>query len=82
MIRTVEGSRLRELEKPLESCKYDRVIIDSVLEGKFGKANANSLDNSDIVRLDSRAFTILAGDPDSSSIKEILNLSPIHYIHD
>jgi len=80
MISKVEQSKLKNLEPILLNCKYDRVIIDSVLEGNFGVAYVNSLGKIEIIRLDSGAFTILAGNPNSDYLNEMLEKAPIYYI--
>lgn len=80
MISEVKHTDLNGLESLLQCCKYDRVIIESVLEGNFGVAYASSLDHIDLVRLDSGAFTVLSGDPNSGDLNEILNVAPMYYV--
>ena len=63
-----------------EDCKYDRVILDSVLEGNFGSAFTDSVDLPIVVRLDSGKFTILGGNPKAKSAKSLLHLAPINYV--
>jgi len=61
-------------------CPYDRVLIDSVLEGHFGRAYADSLANPNAARLDSGAFTMLGGNPIAAGVKDLLRLAPISYV--
>jgi len=61
-------------------CRYDRVLIDSVLEGHFGSAHADSAGAPAVARLDSGAFTILAGDPAAPAARDLLRLAPISYV--
>ena len=63
-----------------ENCPYDRVLIDSVLEGYFGRAHADSPVNPAAARLDSGAFTILGGNPNAAGVKDLLHLAPIGYV--
>ncbi len=61
-------------------CQYDRVLIDSVLEGLIGEAYADSATNPTVARLDSGSFTMLGGDPASPLVKDLLRRAPITYI--
>jgi GNAT superfamily N-acetyltransferase len=63
-----------------ESCRYDRVLIDSVLEGYFGSACADSASEPTVARLDSGAFTMLGGRPMAAGVKDLLRLAPIYYV--
>jgi len=63
-----------------ERCTYDRVLIDSVLEGAFGRAYADSSANPAAARLDSGEFTMLGGDPNAAGVKDLLHLAPISYV--
>ena len=63
-----------------EDCPYDRVLIDSVLEGTFGRAYADSLANPAVARLDSGQFTMLGGNPNAAGVKDLLHLAPIGYV--
>lgn len=63
-----------------ESCRYDRVLIESVLEGRFGVAYGDSVSEPTVARLNSGAFTMLAGDPRAPDVKEFLRLEPIAYV--
>jgi GNAT superfamily N-acetyltransferase len=61
-------------------CRYDRVHIDSVLEGHFGSAFADSASQPSVARLDSGAFTVLGGDPAATATKALLDHAPIQYV--
>ena len=63
-----------------EDCPYDRVLIDSVLEGHFGRAYAAPATGPEVARLDSGAFTILGGDPDAAGAKDLLHLASIDFV--
>jgi len=63
-----------------ENCSYDRVLIDSVLEGYFGRAYADSAVNPAAARLDSGEFTMLGGNPNAAGVKDLLHLAPIGYV--
>lgn len=62
-----------------EKSAHDTVLIRSVLEGHFGSALADSESNPSVARLDSGAFTMLAGDPHSSAVPALLRERPISY---
>ena len=76
-IEAVDRSILRSL---FESCQYDRVLIDSVLEGCFGSAYADSASEPTVARLDSGAFTMFGGNSVAVDVKELLQLAPICYV--
>ncbi len=80
MIKEITAEQRIELINFLEKCLYDRVLIDSVLEGKFGKAYVNSKGPIEIVRLDSASITILYGNSDSICINDIIKVAPIYYV--
>jgi len=54
--------------------------MNSVLEGYFGTACANSITSPTVARLDSGAFTILGGDPNAPAVTALLRYSPIYYV--
>jgi GNAT superfamily N-acetyltransferase len=71
----------RHLLEPLfEDCRYDRVLIDTVLEGYFGTAYTDSVSHPTVARLDSGAFTLLGGDPGAAGVTDLLHLAPISYV--
>ncbi|MBC8492263.1 MAG: GNAT family N-acetyltransferase [Chloroflexi bacterium] len=75
------GVTERSVLAPLfERNKYDRVLIDSVLEGHFGVSYADSGVKPSVARLDSGAFTMLGGNPNSATLRALLQHSPIHYV--
>jgi len=76
-IKRTERDKLRVL---FNNCHYDRVLIDSVLEGLIGEAYADSATNPTVARLDSGSFTMLGGDHNASIVKELLHRAPIAYI--
>lgn len=57
----------------------DTVIMNCVLEGHYGTAHADSINDPKIARLDSGAFTILGGDPNNPLVDELLDIKPIYY---
>jgi hypothetical protein len=63
-----------------QDCPYDRVLIDSVLEGRFGRAYADSDNNPTVARLDSGAFTILGGSSAAEGVKDLLHTAAIYYV--
>jgi hypothetical protein len=76
-IRAADRQRLTAL---FQSCPYDRVLINSVLEGHFGRAYADSAASPTAARLDSGAFTMLGGNPTAAGVKDLLRLAPISYV--
>jgi GNAT superfamily N-acetyltransferase len=60
--------------------RYDRVLIDSVLEGYFGTAWADSARHPRVARLDSGAFTLFGGDPQTPGTTDLLHWVPIAYV--
>lgn len=81
MIQKLEGEKRLALKDMFVSCQYDRVLIDSVLEGHFGEAHV-LMDGDSIVaaRLDSGAFTVIYGDPGHESIESLLRELPIFIV--
>jgi len=63
-----------------ENCPYDRVLIDSVLEGHFGRAYADTVASPTTARLDSGTFTMLGGNPRAAGVIDLLRLAPIGYV--
>jgi GNAT superfamily N-acetyltransferase len=76
----VEAADRHMLAPLFAGCRYDRVSIDSVLEGWFGTAVADSDSTPTVARLDSGAFTLLGGDPGSAATRDLLRLAPIHFV--
>jgi hypothetical protein len=71
----------RSIIEPLfKEHKRDRVLINSVLEGHFGSAYADSKTQPAIARLDAGSVTMLGGNPKSPHVKDILKHKPIHYV--
>jgi hypothetical protein len=62
------------------NCRYDRVLIDSVLEGRFGRAYTDSIAQPTVARLDSGAFTMLGGNAMAVGVKHLLDHAPIFYV--
>lgn len=63
-----------------KECLYDRVLIDSVLEGKIGKAYADSIGQPRVARLDSGSFTMLAGNLAVPGTIDLIQCAPITYV--
>ncbi|MEE9518185.1 MAG: GNAT family N-acetyltransferase [Candidatus Adiutricales bacterium] len=80
MLVEIEADNRYKLEPLFENCQYDRVLIDSVLEGCFGRAYADSASKPTVSRLDSGGFTMLGGDPDTVGVKELLQVAPVQYV--
>ncbi|MFQ6088011.1 MAG: GNAT family N-acetyltransferase [Candidatus Methanofastidiosia archaeon] len=76
----IKPDKRRILYPLFQSNKYDTVLINSVLEGHFGTAYADSDSQPSVARLDSGAFTLLGGDSESPQVLELLSLAPIHYV--
>jgi GNAT superfamily N-acetyltransferase len=71
----------REVLAPLfRHHRYDTVLIRSVLEGHFGTAHADSGSTPTVARLDSGAFTLLAGHPEAPATPALLRHAPIAYV--
>jgi hypothetical protein len=71
----------RDMLIPLfEKNRYDRVLINSVLQGYFGISYADSCSAPAIARLDSGTFTMFGGDPHAPALKELLCYAPICYV--
>lgn len=81
MIKEISVEDRYKLIEMFQDCQYDRVLIDSVLEGGFGSSSA-IIRNGEIVaaRLDSGAFTMLAGDPEVDNLNELLSEKPIFIV--
>jgi len=81
MIKEIQGSNRNILMDLFETCPFDRVLIDSVLEGNFGRAYALFQNNQiQAARLDSGAFTIFAGNTNAEGIDELLRIKPIFIV--
>ena len=80
MVIEIEQPDRHSLGPLFATCRYDRVLIDSVLEGRFGSAHADSAGAPAVARLDSGAFTMLAGDPAATAARELIHLAPISYV--
>ncbi|MGD8518726.1 MAG: GNAT family N-acetyltransferase [Anaerolineae bacterium] len=76
----IEAANKNSLIPLFQNCQYDRVLIDSVLEGCFGNAYADSAHQPAVARLDSGAFTLLGGNPRATGVKDLLRLAPIDYV--
>jgi GNAT superfamily N-acetyltransferase len=76
----IAAAHRRALAPLFQNCRYDRVLIDSVLEGLFGSAFADSAGRPTVARLDSGAFTLLAGNPRADAAQALLRLAPIDYV--
>ena len=59
---------------------HDRVLINSVLEGHFGSAWADSMSEPTVARLDSGAFSLLGGDHGAAAARALLGLAPVYYV--
>lgn len=80
MVIEINVAERHKLIPLFANCRYDRVLIDSVLEGKFGSAYADSANCPEVARLDSGAFTMLGGNPYATGVTAVLNHAPIDYV--
>lgn len=81
MIKRIEKAKISELKPLFSECKYDRVLIDSVLEGNGGEAHAIVSEGKiETVRFDSGAFTILAGDPYLEEVDDLIALKSVEVV--
>ena len=81
MISKIEIKDRKKLYTILNECSYDRVLIDSVLEGDFGYTDAIIINNEiKTVRLDSGSFTIIAGDSSLIEVDKLFDIRPIYVI--
>lgn len=60
--------------------QYDTVLINSVLEGHTGRMLVDSLINPQVSRLDTGAFTMLAGNTELAHVSEMIGYSPIFIV--
>lgn len=79
MTSVVEIKNKKALAPLFRENRYDTVMMNSVLEGHFGNAYADSKTNPSVARLDSGAFTILGGDPKSPAAPALLRYKPIYF---
>ena len=78
---SVIGVNNRDVLVPLfKENRYDTVLMNCVLEGYFGVAYANSVTSPSVARLDSGAFTILGGDPNTPAVTALFRHNPIYYV--
>jgi hypothetical protein len=71
----------REILFPLfKENQYDTVVMKSVLEGDSGHAYSDSKTNPTVCRLDSGAYTIFGGNPNSIAAIELVRQSPINVV--
>jgi len=80
MVVEVEPGGRHSLIPLFANCRHDRVLIDSVLEGHFGRAYADSADGPAVARLDSGAFTMLGGNPRAAGVRDLLRVASVHYV--
>jgi len=80
MVIPVESNNRKNMKPIFKNCRYDRVLIDSTLDGHFGNAYVDDFYFPTIGRLDSGAFTMLGGNPEADSLKEMLSIAPIFYV--
>lgn len=76
-VATYERGQLAPL---FRSCRHDRVLIDSVLEGSFGEAFTDSLSRPTVARLDSGSFSMLAGEAESPTARHLLEFALPRYV--
>lgn len=76
----IEADRRRIVAPLFSKNRYDRVVIDSVLEGHFGMAYADCEIQPSVARLDSGAFTMLGGDPQAPAAIHLVRHSPVYFV--
>lgn len=81
MIKELKRQDRYLLKALFKDCVYDRVLIDSVLEGNFGTSHA-LYDGGEIIaaRLDSGAFTMISGQVSQEELKDFLEVKPIYIV--
>lgn len=62
----------RELAPLFEERTELRAVVDSVIEGHLGRAWADRVDRPRVARLDLGCYSVLGGDPSSSSSRELV----------
>jgi hypothetical protein len=81
MIFEISPKDRHYLKDIFENCNYDKVLIQSILEGGNGNSYADSVQNPKVARLDIGAFTIIAGDCTIKETKELFEIEKrIDYI--
>jgi len=71
----------REILFPLfKENRYDIVVMKSILEGHSGEAYSDSKTNPTVSRLDSGAYTIFGGNPNSVAAIELIRKAPINVV--
>lgn len=60
--------------------RYDTVIMKSILAGYQGTGVTDSKINPTVSRLDSGAYTILGGNPNSTAAIDLIRIAPIHVV--
>jgi len=71
----------REILFPIfKENSYDTVVMRSVLEGHSGHAYCDSKMNPTVSRLDSGAYTILGGNPNSIAAIDLIRRAPINVV--
>ncbi|GAA0764683.1 hypothetical protein GCM10008908_00150 [Clostridium subterminale] len=71
----------REILFPLfKENRYDTVVMKSILEGHSGHAYSDSKTKPTVSRLDSGAYTILGGNPNSIAAIELVRHAPISVV--
>jgi len=76
----VSKEHLHKLSPLFSHHQYDKVILNTVLEGYHGHAYVDSLENPKIARLDSGTFTLLAGDANLPEAEELLKFKAIQIV--
>lgn len=71
----------REILFPLfKQNQYDTVVMKSILEGHSGHAYSDSKTKPTVSRLESGAYTILGGNPNSAAAIELVRQAPINVV--
>jgi len=76
----VDKKDLSKIAFLFEESKYDTVMIRSVLEGYFGTAHVDSIENPTVARLDTGSFTMFAGDAESDEVLELIKVNPVYIV--
>jgi len=79
-IYSIDKSEREILFLLFKESRYDNVVMKSVLEGHSGHAYSDSKTIPTVSRLDSGAYTILGGNPNSPAAIELVRHAPINVV--
>lgn len=80
MTEVTNQDNLTDLKMLFASNQYDTVMMYTVLYGHTGSAMVDSLECPTVARLDTGAFTIFGGNPESTAARELIAAKPISFV--